>query len=163
MNQFYKSIYSSPFCPLLIESDEQHLLRVVPTDDLSVTEETTPAILAAHAWLDAYFSGRKPSLEDLPIRLGGTAFQRKCWQLLLEIPYGTTCTYKDIASQLAKESKTGRMSCQAVGQAISRNPIAIFIPCHRVIGTNGSLTGYAGGLELKKQLLLHEEAIKTAL
>ena len=97
-------------------------------------------------WLDLYFSGRKPDFTP-PLNPKGTMFQEKVWQELLAIPYGQTTTYGAIAKRL------GCRSAQAIGQAIHRNPIAIIIPCHRVIGAGGSLRGYAAGLEIKRELL----------
>ena len=93
-----------------------------------------------------------------PLRPTGTDFQQKVWQLLRQIPYGETTTYGEIARALAAQQGQGRMSAQAVGGAVGRNPIAILIPCHRVIGVHGKLTGYAGGLD-KKRLLLSNEHI----
>ena len=103
-------------------------------------------------WLDLYFSGKDPKI-TLPMKLRGTEFRRDVWKILLEIPYGETITYKDIANKLVASGKYERMSAQAVGGAVGHNPISIIIPCHRVVGTSGSLTGYAGGLHRKVRLL----------
>ena len=129
------------------------------TGEIPTALEDSLPIRLTRAWLDDYFSGHNPPTDTLPTCLNGTAFQQKCWALLQKIPYGRTVTYKDLAHHLAKESQSGKMSCQAVGQAIHKNPIAIIIPCHRVIGSNGALTGYAGGLGLKERLLILEKAI----
>lgn len=167
MNKLYKSIYHSPVGQIIIISNNQYLLKIYPEeikfDSGSAVEEDAEPIRLAKLWLDAYFAGSKPSIDDLPIQTSGTDFQQKCRRLLCNIPYGSTRTYKDLAEEIANGSKTGRMSCQAVGQAIRKNPLLIIIPCHRVIGTNGSLTGYAGGLALKKELLIHEKALKSGL
>lgn len=167
MSKLYKTIYYSDFGPFVLISDSQHLLKLYPAglyeDSLEVIEKDSEPIRLAKLWLDEYFKESKPSIRDLPLQPGGTAFQQRCWQLLCKIPYGRTCTYRDIAKELAKSNPTGRMSCQAVGQAIRKNPISIIIPCHRVIGSDGSLTGYSGGLELKQTLLIHEHALKTEL
>lgn len=103
-------------------------------------------------WLDLYFSGKDPDFIP-PIKFRGTEFRRDVWKILLEIPYGETLTYKDIANKLVASGKYERMSAQAVGGAVGHNPISIIIPCHRVVGTSGSLTGYAGGLHRKVRLL----------
>lgn len=102
-------------------------------------------------WLDIYFSGGKPDFMPM-MRTSGTAFQESVWALLKEIPYGFTTTYGDIAKKLA-ERRNKVVSAQAVGGAVGRNPISIIIPCHRVIGRDGNLTGYAGGLDVKEYLL----------
>lgn len=120
-------------------------------------ERETPVLKQAAAWLDIYFSGREPNF-FVPLHLEGTDFQKEVWQLLTRIPYGTTVTYGQIAEQLAKKRGLRRMSAQAVGGAVGRNPVSIMVPCHRVVGSNGSLTGYAGGIE-KKVLLLSLEQV----
>ena len=103
-------------------------------------------------WLNIYFSGVEPNFTP-KINLRGTEFRRDVWKILLEIPYGETLTYKDIANKLMASKKYERMSSQAVGGAVGANPISLIIPCHRVVGTSGSLTGYAGGLVRKLKLL----------
>lgn len=106
-----------------------------------------PVFDQAAAWLDAYFSGRRPPGLP-PLAPSGTAFQRAVWQMLLRIPYGETTSYGAVARQLGLPAAS-----RAVGSAVGRNPIAIFVPCHRVIAASGALTGYAGGLERKRRLL----------
>lgn len=113
-------------------------------DDLPIFEKTKD-------WLTRYFKGQQPPIEELPLAPIGTEFQRAVWQLLCEIPYGEVTTYGEIAKKL------GLRSAQAVGGAVGRNPISVIIPCHRVVGTNGALTGYAGGLERKAFLLQLEK------
>ena len=103
-------------------------------------------------WLDLYFSGEEPNFTP-KLKLEGTEFRRDVWKILLENPYGETLSYKDIANKLMASGKYERMSSQAVGGAVGHNPISIIIPCHRVVGTSGSLTGYAGGLARKVRLL----------
>lgn len=103
-------------------------------------------------WLNIYFSGVEPNFTP-KINLRGTEFRRDVWKILLEIPYGETLTYKDIAEKLVASKKYERMSSQAVGGAVGANPLSLIIPCHRVVGTSGSLTGYAGGLVRKLKLL----------
>ena len=115
-----------------------------------------PIFDEARTWLDVYFQGKRPTFTP-PILLNDTPFRRSVWQLLLTIPYGETTTYKDIARQWARQHGVKSMSNQAVGGAVGRNPISIIIPCHRVIGANGSLTGYAGGLDRKRWLLQWEQ------
>ena len=107
-------------------------------------------------WLDIYFSGNIPGFLP-PISLNGTDFQMRVWSKLLKIPYGKTVTYGELAKEIANEMGKAKMSAQAVGNAVGKNPIAIIIPCHRVIGADGSLTGFAGGLETKKELLMLEK------
>ena len=103
------------------------------------------------AWLERYFAGKAPEL-DVPLRPDGTAFQRAVWELLREIPYGETISYGELAAALAERS--GRpCPARAVGGAVGRNPVSILVPCHRVVGADGSLTGYAGGTERKRKLL----------
>lgn len=118
-------------------------------------EESLPALEQARHWLDLYFDGREPDF-SVPLHPAGTAFQQSVWNILLTIPYGKTTTYGEIARQIAAQNGLARMSAQAVGGAVSRNPIAILVPCHRVIGADGSLTGYAGGVERKRALLALE-------
>lgn len=118
-------------------------------------EENTPLWMASK-WLDRYFAGERPSIHELPLAPEGSAFARLVWQKLTEIPYGTVTTYGEIARQVAVEQELARMSAQAVGGAVGHNPISIIIPCHRVIGSNGSLTGFASGVNKKLYLLSHE-------
>lgn len=107
-------------------------------------------------WVDSYFSGEKPPISQLKLAPKGTAFRQAVWDILCGIPYGETTTYGEIAKQMAKKMNRPTMSSQAVGGAVGHNPISIIIPCHRVVGTNGSLTGYAGGIDKKVKLLEHE-------
>lgn len=124
----------------------------------SVTAETDvadPALRQASEWLEAYFGGAKlPSTP--PIALSGTPFQRAVWRLLLSIPYGQTVTYGALAAELARTFGHDRMSAQAVGHAVACNPVMLIVPCHRVVGTGGRLSGYAGGQERKQRLLRME-------
>lgn len=107
-------------------------------------------------WLDRYFLGEKPKIEELDIFLNGTSFEKIVWELLKRIPYGEVTTYKELAINVANKLGREKMSAQAVGGAVGHNPISIIIPCHRVVGTNGSLTGYAGGIDKKVKLLEFE-------
>lgn len=125
------------FASTLGSEQEQHML--------SIFEETS-------RWLDVYFSGQKPDFTPM-LRLIGTPFRQLVWQQLLTIPYGQTVSYADIAHRIASQRGMTSMSAQAVGGAVGHNPISLIIPCHRVVGTDGSLTGYAAGIERKRWLL----------
>lgn len=149
----------SPLGELCLTSDGTALTGLwLPTEDPKIqnVEEKPelPVFEKASAWLSGYFAGC-PGEIDFPLSPAGTAFQQRVWEILLTIPYGKTTSYGAIAKQLGP-----KMSAQAVGQAVGRNPISIIIPCHRVVGAKGQLTGYAGGLEYKKWLLAHEEETK---
>ncbi len=111
-----------------------------------------PIFSDAKRWLDSYFAGEQPTF-NVPVHFIGTPFQKEVWSILATIPYGKTITYGDIAKQLATKRGIRQMSAQAVGGAVGRNEISIIIPCHRVLGANGNLTGYAGGLDKKIALL----------
>ena len=115
-------------------------------------EKDLPAFAKATEWLDIYFSGRNPGFIP-PLSMRTTAFRRRVWEIMLEIPFGQTMTYGQIAAQIAKEKGLPHMSAQAVGGAVGHNSISLIIPCHRVVGTDGSLTGYAGGIDKKIALL----------
>lgn len=115
-------------------------------------EEVTFVFSLTCRWLDLYFSGNQPDFLP-PVYLQGTAFQKAVWDVLLTIPYGQTVTYGQIAGVLSETLQKPRMSAQAVGNAVGRNPVSILVPCHRVTGSDGSLTGYAGGLYNKMFLL----------
>ncbi len=119
-------------------------------------EKELPIFVDTKRWLDIYFSGKAPGF-DLPLHLIGTDFQKEVWDILCSVPYGKTIAYGEIARQLAKRRKLERMSAQAVGGAVGHNPISIVVPCHRVVGSDGSLTGYAGGKEKKLALLKLEK------
>lgn len=116
-------------------------------------ERETGALHAARLWLDQYLAGNRPDPTSLPLSPKGTPFQTKVWQELQQIPYGETVTYGDLAKRLGS-------SARAVGNAVGRNPLSILIPCHRVLGADGSLTGYAGGLKNKETLLRLEGVLK---
>lgn len=108
------------------------------------------------AWLDRYFKGERPSPDELELAPVGSEFRKEVWRILCEIPYGQVTTYGEISRKIAASRGLDRMSAQAVGGAVSHNPISIIIPCHRVVGTDGSLTGYAGGIRKKIWLLTRE-------
>ena len=159
----FTQLYFSPIGQLLLTADDTALVALRFCDEgrsCFLSDDATfndHAILqAARHWLDVYFSGQEPSFMP-PLRPVGTAFQQEVWQLLRAIPYGKTTTYGEIAAALAARHGIPRMSAQAVGGAVGHNRIAILIPCHRVVGTNGSLTGYAGGIDKKVKLLTLEK------
>ena len=124
------------------------------------TERETPPLTEAKRWLDVYFSGKMPDFMP-PLHPIGSDFRQEVWALLLQIPYGQTVTYGELARQLAEKQGRPRMSAQAVGGAVGHNKISIIIPCHRVVGTGGSLTGYAGGIDRKVKLLALEQTDMT--
>jgi len=116
-------------------------------------KDDMPVFGAAKKWLDRYFAGEKPAVSQLPLAPIGGKFRQEVWEILCEIPYGEVITYGDIAKKVAAKMNKESMSSQAVGGAVGHNPISIMIPCHRVVGSNGSLTGYAGGIGIKVKLL----------
>lgn len=120
-------------------------------------EKGLPIFEQSARWLDIYFSGKAPDFTP-PLYMQTTSFRKKVWEIMLTIPFGKTMTYGEIADRIAKQKGLSKMSAQAVGGAVGHNSISLIIPCHRVVGTNGSLTGYAGGIEKKVQLLTLEKA-----
>ena len=121
------------------------------------TERETPPLTEAKRWLDVYFSGQQPDFTP-PLHLVGSPFRQAVWTLLLQIPYGQTTTYGALARQLAAQTGAARVSARAVGGAVGHNAVSLIIPCHRVVGANGSLTGYAGSVDKKIKLLELERA-----
>lgn len=119
--------------------------------------KSLPVFEQSADWLDIYFSGKAPDFTP-PLYMQTTPFRKEVWKIMLTIPFGKTMTYGEIAKQIAKKKGLSNMSAQAVGGAVGHNSISLIIPCHRVVGTNGSLTGYAGGIEKKVQLLTLEKA-----
>lgn len=161
----YTSKYTSPLGGILLAADEvglrglwfdgqKYFARDLPDER---TERETPALSEAKRWLDLYFGGQEPNFLP-PLHPVGTPFRQAVWEILLRIPYGKTVTYGEISKQLAEKMGLERMSAQAVGGAVGHNEISIIIPCHRVVGSNGSLTGYAGGINRKIKLLELERA-----
>ena len=152
--------YASPLGGLLLAADEQGLIGLwfdgarhfAANLPEAREEKRTPILDEAARWLDDYFSGGQPDFTP-PLHLIGSAFRLRVWARLLEIPYGQTTTYGALAKRLGGVC----MSAQAVGRAVGHNPISIIVPCHRVVGANGSLTGYAGGLDRKIRLLEIEQ------
>lgn len=159
---YYSTTYSSPVGTLTLASDGEKLSglwiegqkyfgKSLP-EELTVKHDVL-VFDAAKDWLDRYFRGEKPAISELPLRPNGSEFRQRVWKLLCQIPYGEVVTYGDIAKRVAAQMNLESMSGQAVGGAVGHNPISIIIPCHRVVGANGSLTGYAAGIEIKSKLL----------
>lgn len=157
----YYQEYASPVGTILLESNGTALtgLWINRQPSERAIFEEVPVLTQAKVWLDGYFRGT-PGPINFPLAPKGTPFQMRVWEILLTIPYGATRTYGDIAREMAGKLGKQSMSAQAVGGAVGRNPIWILIPCHRVVGANGSLTGYAGGLDKKEWLLRHENWLK---
>ena len=161
----YTQHYESPLGGILLAADETGLTGLwfdgekYYADNLAAEHEArdTQTLGAAKRWLDVYFAGKEPDFLP-PLHPIGSAFRQEVWQLLLEIPYGQTTTYGALARRLAERRGLRHMSAQAVGGAVGHNEISILIPCHRVVGTSGSLTGYAGGIDKKLSLLRLEQA-----
>ena len=118
-----------------------------------------PVLAQARGWLDRYFAGVRPDPLELPLAPEGSEFRRTVWKLLLDIPCGQTATYGALSRRVAEALNRPSMSAQAVGNAVGHNPISIIIPCHRLLGSDGSLTGYAGGIDKKRWLLEHEKGL----
>lgn len=164
MNTHYISYCDSPLGRLLLEADDIGLTglwfdghkQFLENDWIGCRENALPIFDKTVRWLEIYFTGCEPDF-TVPIHMTGTDFQMDVWRILLSIPYGKTVTYGNIARQIAEKRGMRRMSARAVGQAVGRNPISIIVPCHRVVGANGSLTGYGGGLGNKIMLLKLEE------
>lgn len=166
----YISHYSSPLGGITLASDGDALTGLwfdgqkyfADNLDNKYEEKDIPAFGNTKEWLDIYFSGKDPGFTP-DIRMKTTDFRRAVWEIMLRIPYGQTMTYGEIAEELAKQSGIAGMSAQAVGGAVGHNSILLIIPCHRVVGANGSLTGYAGGIEKKVKLLELEKTDMTNL
>ena len=163
----YISYYTSPLGRILMAADDIGLTGLwfegqryfASQLDQEHEEREIPVFIQAKKWLDIYFSGKEPDFL-VPLHLVGTDFQKEVWEILRGIPYGQTVTYGQIAKQLADQKGLKQMSAQAVGGAVGRNKISIIVPCHRVVGADGSLTGYAGGVERKWELLELEHYIR---
>ena len=150
------SYFLSPVGYLRLEADndglQSLLLNSPPADELAVLALSHPVLVLAHQQLQEYFSGSRYDF-TVPLAMTGTEFQLAAWHALQTIPYGKTVSYKAIAEQIGRPK-----AMRAVGMANNRNPIAIIVPCHRVIGANGQLVGYGGGLGMKQWLLEHEKS-----
>lgn len=161
-----QTTYGSPLGQLTLLANETHLLGLWYQDQAhfgadyslkTIDHGTSPILQQAIRWLEDYFNGHHPAIEPLPLHPQTTPFRQQVYQILTTIPYGQTMTYQQIADRLSELNSPKMGSARAVGGAIGHNPIGIIIPCHRVIGSNGSLTGYAGGLKRKRQLLAFEQ------
>ena len=158
----YSARYASPFGEMIMISRGGKLAELwfagekyscEPDPGSFVKPQESEILQKTAEWLDLYFAGKAPSAWQLPLAPEGSGFRRIVWDILLEIPYGKVTTYGDVAKEAAKRMGKKSMSAQAVGGAVGHNPISVIIPCHRVIGSNGSLTGYAGGIDKKIALL----------
>ena len=162
----YTSHYRSPIGNILLAADEIGLTGLWFEGqkyfalhlDKEHQEKDLPVFTETKRWLDIYFSGKEPDF-TVPLHFKGTDFQKEVWEILCSIPYGKTMTYGEIAKKIAFKRGLKHMSAQAVGGAVGHNPISILVPCHRVIGSNGSLTGYAGGIDKKNKLLTLENVL----
>ena len=159
----YISHYQSPIGDILLAADDTGLTGLwfegqkyfARCLDKNREEKEVPVLEAAKRWLDLYFSGQEPDF-SVPLHFIGTDFQKQVWEILCTIPYGRTTTYGDIAKCFAAKKGLPHMSAQAIGGAVGHNEISIIVPCHRVVGSDGSLTGYAGGVDKKRALLTLE-------
>ncbi|MCL1796027.1 MAG: methylated-DNA--[protein]-cysteine S-methyltransferase [Clostridia bacterium] len=159
---YYSTTYASPIGTITLACHEDRLVGLwtegqkyhgdtIP--ETMVENKNAPIFGAAINWLNRYFAGEKPDIPQLTLAPIGGAFRQSVWKILCEIPYGQVVTYGDIARKIALKMGRKSMSSQAVGGAVGHNPISIMIPCHRVVGSNGSLTGFAGGIQMKVKLL----------
>ncbi len=162
---YYKTDYRTPIGEAMLASDGENLIGLWLVDQKYfgdsaegevVKKDDLPLFAQVKDWLDRYLAGDKPTPAELPLRPRGTDFRQEVWKILCEIPYGELTTYGEIAKRIAKLMGKERMSAQAVGGAVGHNPISIIIPCHRVIGSTGSLVGFGGGIDKKIKLLEHE-------
>lgn len=156
----YKYIYNSKIGKLYFLSDGQYLYQIILERDkdnvkkiLQYKENNNIKIFKLlKEWFDMYFNGEIPNIK-IPFKLRGTSFQNEVWNILYTIPYGKTMTYKDIANIIKEKNNLVNMSCQAVGNAVGKNPLLVLIPCHRVLGSNNTLKGFSVGLDIKEKLL----------
>src|SRR5574344_909719 len=162
MQYTYK--YQSPLGDMILASDGEALIGVWFVDKQRYygdtmsgerTEKELPIFSLTREWLDSYFRGAAPTFSP-SIRFIGSPFRVAVWKILQQIPYGEVITYNDIAKEIARQRGIAKMSAQAVGGAVGHNPVGIIVPCHRVVGTDGSLTGYGGGIDRKVKLLTLE-------
>ncbi len=161
----YTHHYNSPLGGITLASNGKELIGLwfdnqkyfADTLSKEYEEKEFPIFYETDKWLDTYFSGKAPDFTP-PIYMKTTEFRKAVWKIMLTIPYGKTMTYGKIAEIIAKQKGLSKMSAQAVGNAVGHNSISLIIPCHRVVGTNGSLTGYAGGIDKKVKLLTMEKA-----
>ena len=140
---YYQEVYDSPVGKMIMVSDGEHLNGLWIEGQSGFTDAVKEGMQPKE---DRYFAGDKPKISELPLQLSGTEFRKEVWKLLCEIPYGETTTYGEIAKKMAKKRNKAKMSAQAVGNAVGHNPVSIIVPCHRVIGSDGGMTGYGGGI-----------------
>lgn len=161
----YTNQYQSPLGGITMASDGESLTGLwferqkyyAATLTGEHAEKELPVFQQAKRWLDLYFQGKNPDFTP-PLHLDGTPFRLAVWEILQQIPYGQVMTYGEIANRIAGRQGLEKMSAQAVGGAVAHNPVSVIVPCHRVVGSNGSLTGYAGGIYKKIELLTLENA-----
>lgn len=166
---YYKKI-TSPLGELTLRSDGESLTGLWfagdkhygDADIAEAVQADLPVFTQTEKWLEEYFAGQEPQTQ-VPLAFFGTPFRKLVWQLLQKIPYGTLVTYADISREIAQEKGLKRMSAQAVGGAVGHNPICLIVPCHRVVGQSGSLTGYGGGIQRKIALLQLEKVDMSGL
>ncbi len=166
----YTHHYYSPLGGITLASDGEAIVGLwfdgqkyyADTLDNEHMEKALPVFKETDRWLDIYFSGKQPDFTP-KLNMRGTAFRKAVWNILLTIPYGQIMTYGQIAEIVAKQMGFDRMSAQAVGGAVGHNPVSLIIPCHRVVGSSGNLTGYAGGINKKIRLLQMEQADMSGL
>ncbi len=174
MNQkIYITYYNSILGKLTIASDGENIIGLwiegqkyfadtIKNENISKKSDLD-IFIKAKDWLDRYFRGERPNIKELKLSPKGSEFRQNVWKILCKIPYGQTTTYGKIAKEIARLMNKNSMSAQAVGNAVGHNPISIIIPCHRVVGINGSLTGYAGGIDKKIKLLSMENISKFSI
>ena len=164
---FYTAMYDSPLGEITLGGDGENLIGLWMNNQKYFAETLKgrveeksglPVFAGTKKWLDAYFAGEKPAISELPLAPMGSEFRKAVWDILCEIPHGQCTTYGEIARKMAARMNRKSMSSQAVGGAVGHNPISIIIPCHRVVGSNGSLTGFSGGIDKKIKLLELEGA-----
>lgn len=166
----YINYYSSPLGKITFASNGKELTGLwfngqkyfASTLTKEYEQKNLPVFEQTAKWLDIYFSGKNPDFTP-PLFLSSTSFRNEVWKILLTIPYGKIMTYGEIAKLMAKNRGVEKMSVQSVGGAVGHNPISIIVPCHRVVGTDGSLTGYAGGVDIKEKLLKFENVDMSKL
>jgi methylated-DNA-[protein]-cysteine S-methyltransferase len=172
VTMYYSTTYPSPVGLITLACDGDNLVGLWligqkyhggTISETMIEKSTMPVFTAAKKWLNNYFAGKKPAVSELPLAPIGGEFRQGVWGILCEIPYGEVITYGGIAKKMAVKMNKKSMSSQAVGGAVGHNPISIIIPCHRVVGSNGSLTGYAGGIGTKVKLLTLEGVDMSSL
>ncbi|MGI6664707.1 MAG: methylated-DNA--[protein]-cysteine S-methyltransferase [Christensenellaceae bacterium] len=169
---YYTTTYDSPLGLLTFAADDENLIGLwiegqkyhgAALLEEMLEKKDLPIFDATKKWLERYFAGKNPLPNEIPLAPAGSAFRQDVWEMLLEIPYGNLTTYGEIGRKVAQKMNRESMSAQAIGGAVGHNPISIIIPCHRVVGRDGSLTGYAGGIDIKTKLLEIEGVLMEGL